>query len=476
MPYEDIGEFISLLENKNLLRRVKIEVSVDLEITEILDRVVKSGGPALLFENVKGYDIPVVANLFGTTQRMKLALEVDSFEKLGENLFGFLKPKLQGSLVGKLRSMKEILSIPPKIVKEGACKEVVLEGEKASLNKLPILKCWPKDGGKFITLPLVITKDPETKERNVGMYRMQMYDERTTGMHWHIHKDGARHYRKAEEKGEELEVAAVLGGDPATIFAATAPLPFDEFLFAGFLRKKPLKLVKCETIDIEVPANAEIVLEGYVKPGERRKEGPFGDHTGFYSRIDDYPVFHITSITHRKKPVYPATVVGKPPKEDSYIGKAIERISLPLIRFLLPEVVDINLPIEGVFHNLAIVSINKQYPGHAKKVMFAFWAFGQLMFTKAVIVVDANVNVHDIGEIIWTVSNRVDAGRDIIIIEKTPADALDHTTPLPHLGSKIGIDATIKYKEEGLSEEWPSEIEMSKEIKEFVDKKWVHYM
>ncbi|RLG58138.1 MAG: menaquinone biosynthesis decarboxylase [Candidatus Hydrothermarchaeota archaeon] len=478
MPYEDLREFINVLEDKGMLRRVKTRVSAELEITEILDRVVKANGPALLFENVKGYDIPIVANIFGSMERMKLALEVERFESIGEKLLEFLKPEIPRGITAKVKAIgkvKEILSYPPKLVKHAPCKEVVLEGEKASLKKFPILKCWPKDGGKFITLPLVITKDPETRERNMGMYRMHVYDERTTGMHWHVHKDGAKHYRKAEELGEELEVAVALGSDPATIFSATAPLPFDELLFSGFLRKKPVKLVKCETVDLEVPANAEIVLEGYVKPKERRIEGPFGDHTGFYSKADYYPVFHITCITHREKPIYPATIVGKPPMEDSYIGKAIERIFLPLIKFNLPEVTDINLPIEGVFHNLAIVSIDKQYPGHAKKVMFALWGMGQMMFTKTIIVVDKDVDVHNLSEVIWAVSNRFDPKRDVVIVEGTPADALDHTTPLPHYGSKMGIDATVKWKEEGIAEEWPEEIEMSKEIKELVSKKWKSY-
>ncbi|MDI6655042.1 MAG: menaquinone biosynthesis decarboxylase, partial [Candidatus Hydrothermarchaeota archaeon] len=334
MAYSDLRDFIEVLEKKKLLRRIKTEVSPELEITQILDRISKSNSLALLFENVKGYDIPVAANLFGSMERMKLALETENFESIGESLVELLKPDMPPSLLGKIKSaakLKEVFSFPPKIVRDAPCKEVVLKGEEVDLNKFPILKCWPNDAGKFITLPLVFTKDPETGERNCGMYRMQVYDKAATGMHWHVHKHGAAHYRRAEERNEPLEVAVALGGDPATIFSATAPLPegFDEMLFAGFLRKKPVELVKCETADLEVPANAEIILEGYVNPKERRIEGPFGDHTGYYSLADLYPVFHVTCITHRKNPIYPATVVGKPPMEDSHIGKAIERIFLP---------------------------------------------------------------------------------------------------------------------------------------------------
>lgn len=477
MSYSDLRDFIRALESRNLLRRVRREVSPELEITEILDRTVKSSGPALLFENVKGYEIPVVANLFGSMERMKMALKTENLEGIGEDLVRFLKPQIPLSLMGKIKSaakLREVLSYPPKIVKKSPCKEVILKDEEVDLNKFPVLKCWPQDAGRFITLPLVFTKDPETGERNVGMYRMQVYDRATTGMHWHVHKHGASHYRRAEEADSRLEVAVALGGDPATIFSATAPLPegFDEMLFAGFLRRKPVELVRCETVNLEVPANAEIILEGYVNPGERRIEGPFGDHTGYYSLADSYPVFHVTCITRREKLIYPATIVGKPPMEDSYIGKAIERIFLPLIRMQLPEVVDINLPIEGVFHNLAVVSIKKQYPGHAKKVMFALWGMGQMMFTKIIIVVDEGVDVQNLGEVLWAVSNRVDPKRDVIMVDGAPADSLDHATPLPNLGSKMGIDATKKWKEEGFKREWPDEVEMSRDVKQHIDDMW----
>ncbi len=474
MTYVDLRDFIQTLEGKKLLRRIKAEVSPELEIAEILDRVSKHSGPALLFENVKGYNIPVAANLFGSMERMKLALETENLESMGESLVKLLKFEMPSSLIGKIKSAVKLLSFPPKIVKGAPCKEVVLKGEEADLFKFPILKCWPQDGGRFITLPLVFTKDPETGKRNVGMYRMQVYDKATTGMHWHVHKHGAAHCRKSEERNEPLEVAVALGGDPATIFSAAAPLPegFDEMLFAGFLRKKPVELVKCETVDLEVPAHAEIILEGYVNPKERRIEGPFGDHTGYYSLADLYPVFHVTCITHRKNPIYPATVVGKPPMEDSHIGKAIERIFLPLIKMQLPEIADMNLPIEGVFHNLCIVSIKKQYPGHAKKVMFALWGMGQMMFTKTIIVVDENVNVQNLGEVLWAVSNRIDPRRDIFFVDAAPADSLDHAAPLPNLGSKMGIDSTKKLKEEGFQREWPDEIEMSRDVKEKIERMW----
>ncbi len=480
MAYEDLREFISTLENRGLLKRVKAEVDPILEITEIVDRICKSNGPALLFENVKGSEFPVAINLFGSLERMKLALETDDFEKIGETIAEFAFPKPPETFSQKiegLRRIKKALSFPPKIVKRAPCQEVVLEGEEVNLLKFPILKTWPKDGGRYITLPLVFTKDPETGERNVGMYRMQVYNSKTTGMHWQIHKHGAEHWLKARERGEPLEVAVVLGSDPATIFSAIAPLPkgFDELLFAGFLRGSGVKLVKCRSVDIEVPANAEIVLEGYVNPDELRREGPFGDHTGFYSMPEDFPVFHINCITHREDAIYPATVVGKPPMEDAYFGKAVERIFLPLIKRQIPEIVDMNLPVEACFHNLAIVSIKKTYPGQAKKVMFALWGLGQMMFTKTIVVVDEHINVHNLSEVLWYATANVDPARDVIVIPNTPTDSLDHAPSQANLGSKLGIDATRKLREEGYTREWPEEIEMTPEIKELVSKRWQEY-
>lgn len=479
MAYRDLRDYINALEERGELLRIKPPVNPQLEITEIADRMVKKGGPALFFEQVKGSPFPLVINLFATPERMKLALEVEDLEKIGEEILEIIEPELPTSFMEKLKALprlKKMADFIPKRVKGGPCKEVIIPEEEVNLLELPIMKCWPLDGGPFITLPLVFTKDPETGARNCGMYRMQVFDGKTTGMHWHIHKDGARHYLKAERRGQTLEVAVALGSDPAIIYAATAPFPpdMDEMLFAGFLRKAPVEMVKCETVDLEVPAQAEFILEGYVNPGERRLEGPFGDHTGYYSMEDMYPVFHVTCITRRGNPIYPATIVGKPPMEDCFIGKATERIFLPLLRKQLPEIVDMNLPVEGVFHNLAIVSIDKQYPGHAKKVINALWGMGQMMFTKIIVVVDRWVNVHDWSEVIWRLGNNVDPKRDVVITEG-PVDVLNHASPIPNYGGKMGIDATKKWDEEGFDRKWPPDIEMDQEIKELVDKRWKEY-
>ncbi len=478
MGYRDLREFIAVLEQKGLLKRVKVEVDPVLEIAEINDRVVKAGGPAILFENPKGARCPCVVNLFGSFERMRLALGVDDLDRIGAEILEFLEPEIPTNLIEKLKTLpklKRLSDFLPKYVKNGPCKEVIIK-DNPSLDIFPILKTWPQDGGRFITLPMVFTKDPETGERNCGMYRMQVYDSRTTGMHWHMHKDGARHYRKAERLGRRLEVAVAIGADPATMYSATAPLPpgIDEMLFAGFLRKSPVEMVRCETVDLEVPANAEIVLEGYCEPGERRTEGPFGDHTGYYSLQDEFPVFHITCITHRRDPVYPATIVGKPPMEDCFIAKATERIFLPLLRKQLPEVVDMNLPVEGVFHNIAIVSIDKQYPGHPRKVMYALWGMGQMSFTKMIVVVDSWVNVQDPSEVVWRIGNNVDPKRDVVIVEG-PLDVLEHASSIPAYGGKMGIDATKKWPSEGFQREWPDDIEMLPEIKRLVDERWDSY-
>jgi 4-hydroxy-3-polyprenylbenzoate decarboxylase len=478
MAYEDLHEFIDILEKNGLLCRVSTTVDCELEITEITDRIVKAGGTALLFENVKGYEFPVITNMFGSYERMKLALEVDDINDIAERITQILTLEPPDSIWDKmlmLPKLHEFSKFIPRIVSYGTCKEVIIK-DNPDVLKFPVLKCWPDDGGRFITLPMVFTKDPQTQKRNVGMYRMQVYDNTTCGMHWHVHKDGARHYRKYEAIGKRMEVAVVLGTDPATMYAATCPLPegIDEMLFAGFLRRAPVKLVKCETIDLEVPANAEIVLEGYVEPYERRLEGPFGDHTGFYSPQDEYPVFHITCITHRKDAIYPATIVGKPPMEDCFLGKATERIFLPLLKFQIPEIVDINLPIEGIFHNCAIVSIKKEYPGQAKRVMHAIWSMGQLMFTKIVIVVDADVDVSDISEVAWRVFNYIEPKRDIIFVEG-PLDVLNHASNVPEYGSKMGIDATTKDASEGMMRPWPKRIVMSEKIKKLVNDKWSSY-
>lgn len=476
MAYHDLREFIRALEKKNLLKRIKVEVDPKFEITEITDRVCKSGGPALLFEKVKGYDMPVLTNAFGSLERMAMALNTKNLDEIGKELLSYIQPpELPTSFMDKLKvlpKLAQISSFLPKTVKSGPCKEVIIK-DNPSLKKIPVLTCWPKDGGPFITLPMVFTKDPETGRRNVGMYRMQVFDERTTGMHWHIHKGAAEHYRK--KKGR-MPVAIALGGDPASIYAATAPLPpgIDEMLFAGFLRKEPVEMVPCETVDLEVPARSEIVLEGYVDPTETRPEGPFGDHTGYYSLVDEYPVFHLTCITHRKDPIYPATIVGRPPMEDAYMGKATERIFLPLIQLQLPEIQDINMPPEGVFHNCVIVSIKKTYPGQAQKVMCALWGMGLMMLAKLIIVVDHDVDVQNLSEVMWRVFNNIDPKRDITIVNG-PLDALDHSSPMPHYGSKMGIDATRKWAQEGHPREWPEDITMSKEIKDLVDRKWGKY-
>jgi len=485
--YNDLRDFISELEKRNLIIHIKEEVDNELEISEITSRVCKlpyNRNKALFFENVVHkksnykYNIPVVTNLFGSIERMKLALglikdnEEENFESIFDSLIKFLKFK-PTSFFDKLKILDEIRKFDkyyPKIVQKGKCKEVIIPEEKVNLNKFPILKLWPKDGGRFITMPLVFTKDPETGIRNVGMYRLQIFDEKTTGIHWHIHKDGARIYRKYERMNKRMEVAVAVGCDPATIYSSTAPLPenFDEILFSGILRKKSVNMIKCENIDMEVPADSEIILEGYVNPGERKLEGPFGDHTGFYSSIDNYPVFHITCITHRENPIYPAIVTGIPPMEDAYIGKATERIFLPLIKLIFPEIVDINLPVEGVFHNLCVVSINKQYPGHAKKVIFGLWSLTQMMFVKTIIVVDKDVNVQNLQDVLFYVSCNIDPKRDVFIIENCPVDVLDHTTSLKFLGSKMGIDATRKFKEEGVV--YPEEAKMDEKVIAKIDK------
>jgi len=476
MAYVDLRDFISKLDNEHVLVHIHHEVSCNLEITEIADRAMKSGGPALLFENVQGSDIPVLINSYGTYKRMAMALGVESLDEIGARIAELLHSEAPGSFLEKLMMLPKLAKLSsafPRMVKSAPCQEVVLNGEDADLNKLPILKCWPDDGGRFITLPMVFTKDPQTGKRNVGMYRMHVYDSHTTGMHWHVHKVGARHYAEYEKRGERMPVAVALGGDPAITYAATAPLPedFDEMIFAGFLRGAPVDMVQCKTIDLQVPANSEIVLEGYVDPHERRTEGPFGDHTGYYSPADEYPVFHLTCMTHRRKPVYPATIVGKPPMEDCFLGKATERIFLPLIKSQLPEIVDMNLPVEGIFHNLALVSIRKRYPMQARKVISALWGLGQMMFTKIIVIFDEDVNVQDMSEVIWRLGSNIDPRRDITFSDG-PVDVLDHAAPQPLYGSKMGIDATRKIAGEGHDRPWPEDIRMSSEVVDKIDRIW----
>jgi len=540
VAYDDLREWIRTLEKNGELRRIGEEVSPELEITEITDRVSKigasgraaakgsagkyaHGGPALLFENVKGHPgHKVLINQFGSERRMAMALGVDRLEEIAERIKGLMNMKAPEGLFDKLKMLPQLGAITsafPKTVsaKEARCKETILK-DGFDLNQFPILKCWPLDGGRFITLPCVHTRDPRNGKRNIGMYRMQVYDGQTTGMHWQRQKVAAEHYREALRaaassaadadprtarvsamaesaggavsipdgpigglpqvamgnlKGSRLEIAVAIGTDPAITFAAIVPAPpeVEEFMIAGFLRGKSVEIVKCETVDLEVPAHAEIVLEGYVELGELRSEGPFGDHTGFYTLTDLYPVFHLTCITHRKDPIYAATIVGKPPMEDAWMGKAVERIFLPAMKMTIPEIVDIHLPVEGVFHNLMLVSIRKSYPGQARKVMSAIWGLGQAMFTKCIIVVDEDCDVQDVGEVVLRVTNNIDPERDIQFT-LGPVDSLDHASRLPNYGSKMGIDATRKWKEEGFERPWPAMIEMDRGTKARVDALW----
>jgi 4-hydroxy-3-polyprenylbenzoate decarboxylase len=548
LAYDDLRDWIKALEKHGELRRIREEVSPELEITEITDRVSKigshpfrkergkdgaredyaPGGPALLFENVKGHPgHKVLINQFGSERRMALALGVDRIDDIAERIHALMNVKPpSGGFLDKLKllpQLAELGNIFPKTVsaKDAPCKEVIRR-DNFDLDFFPILKCWPHDGGRFITLPCVHTRDPRNGKRNIGMYRMQVYDGQTTGMHWQRQKVAAEHYREALRaaaaagaesdpalnasaarvammaesaggavtipeqpagaipqlalgnlKGSRLEVAVAIGTDPATTFSAIVPAPpeVEEFLIAGFLRGKPVEIVKCETVDLEVPAHAEIILEGYVELGELRSEGPFGDHTGFYTLPDDYPVFHLTCITHRKDPIYAATIVGKPPMEDAWMGHAVARIFLPAMKMTIPELVDINLPVEAVFHNLMIVSIKKSYPGHARKVMNAIWSLGQAMFTKCIIVVDEDCDVQNIPEVVLRVANNIDPERDIQFM-LGPVDSLDHSSRLPNYGSKMGVDATRKWKAEGFERPWPAMIEMDRTTKEKIDAMW----
>ncbi len=549
MAYKDLRDWIQTLEKQGELKRVREEVSPELEITEITDRVSKigsqpgkigsqagkpnaatpaagkyaPGGPALLFENVKGYPgHKVLINQFGSERRMAMSLGVENFEQIAERIHSLMNLKPPTGMLDKLKMLPQLgalTSMFPKTVnaKDAPCKQVILK-DNFDLNAFPILKCWPNDGGRFITLPCVHTRDPRTGKRNIGMYRMQVYDGKTTGMHWQRQKVAAEHYREAlrqaaaaaatadpktarvaamaesaggtvaipdgpigglpqvamgKLQGSRLEVAVAIGTDPATTFSAIVPAPpeVEEFMIAGFLRGEPVEIVKCETVDLEVPANSEIVLEGYVELGALRSEGPFGDHTGFYTLTDDYPVFHITCITHRKDPIYAATIVGKPPMEDAWMGKAVERIFLPAMKMQIPELVDIHLPVEAVFHNLMLVSIKKSYAGQARKVMNAIWSLGGAMFTKCIVVVDEDCDVQNVAEVVLRVANNIDPERDIQFT-LGPIDSLDHASRLPNYGSKMGIDATRKWKAEGFERQWPAMIEMDRATKEKIDALW----
>jgi len=452
MTYESLKEFITRLESEGELVRITEPVSPILEIAEITDRVSKSpeGGKALLFENVEGSAMPVLINAFGSWRRIRMALGVSSLENIAREIERYLKIAPPATLIDKAKLLPMLLQaakFPPKIVpaKQASCQEVVITGDQVDLDRIPILQCWPNDAGRFITYPIVINRSLDQSIRNVGLYRMQVFDKQTTAMHWHIHKDGAHFFHEYQKANKRMEVVVALGADPATCYAASAPMPYgiDEFLLAGFIRKKPVPLVKCKTIDLEVPAHAEIVLEGYIDPAEMWLEGPFGDHTGYYSQDGDYPVFHVTAITHRKNPVYLTTIVGIPPQEDFYLGKATERIFLPLLRTQLPEIVDMNMPLEGVFHNCVIVSIEKRYPMQARRIMTTLWGMGQMSFVKTIIAVDADVDVQNETEILKLLLNEVDLEQDLFFSEGI-LDVLNHASDQALYGSKLGIDATRK--------------------------------
>jgi 4-hydroxy-3-polyprenylbenzoate decarboxylase len=480
-PYPDLRAFIKRLEKEKQLQRIRTEVDPVLEISEITDRVSKNNGPALLFEKPRGSKYPLLINAFGSYQRMNLALGVGSLEEIVGRMEELLEIQAPEGILGKLKMLPKLADLSrflPKTVRSGACQEVI-KTENFSLLDFPILQCWPQDAGRFITLPLVFSKDPERGKRNCGVYRMQVFDETTTAMHWQTHKHGAHHFREAQRlenasgNQRHIEVAAAIGPDPAVTFSGIVPLPddLDEMMFAGFLRREPVEMVPCKTVDLEVPANAEIVLEGYVDLDELKTEGPFGDHTGFYSLADEYPVFHVNCITHRKNPIYQTIIVGKPPQEDCYMGHAVERIMLPLLRKPLPEITDMHMPFEGIFHNLLLVTIGKRYPGHARKIMSALWGMGQAMLSKCIVVLDEGSDLRNYPEVVWQTLNNIDPERDIQFT-LGPVDSLDHASRLPNFGSKMGVDATRKWPEEGFEREWPDEIVMSQEVKARVDDLW----
>ena len=516
MATENFGDFVNFLDQSGELARVKTRVSPILEIAAICDRVCKTpaphghqeldkspaanlGGKALLFENVEGSDIPVAINTFGSYWRVNQALGTDNLTALAARVQQLVKPEIPTTLMEKMKRLPDLMkmaSFPPKSVRSGICQQIVWEGEQADLTKLPIIQCWPLDGnldsgqvfdppaaanaprgtGRYITLGGIYTKNPETGDRNIGMYRVQLFGKKKCAMHWHMHHDGARHFRMYQMRNEKMPLAIVLGGESVLPYAATAPLPpgIEELLFAGFLNGRGIELVPCKTIDMEVPSNAEIVIEGFVDPNEKLMEGPFGDHTGFYSLADWYPVFNVTAITMRKNPIYPTTIVGKPPMEDYFLGKATERIFLPLLQMIVPDIVDYSLPISGAFHNCAFIKIQKQYPFQARRVMHAIWGAGQMSFTKFIIVVDEHVNVHDEQDVLFHLFSNCDPARDSEIV-KGPVDILDHASPVMGAGSKIGFDATVKLPAEGTVRKWPAELEFDAATLSLIERKWQEY-
>lgn len=475
MKWKSLREFVEFLKERGELVVISEEVDPVLEITEIADRVMKAEGPALLFEKVKGSEFPLVINLYGSYRRMSWALGVEDMEEHATHLREMINTQPPAGFWDKLKMLPKAAEVArslPKSVKSAPCQEIVWN--EVDLDRLPILKCWPDDGGKFITLPMVITRDPESGRRNVGLYRMQVLDKQSTAMHWQIHKVGSRHYQKYKDRKEKIPVAVAIGGDPALTYTATAPLPdnVDEYLFAGFLKGSRVEMTRCLSNDLEVPASADFILEGYIDPSEALvEEGPFGDHTGYYTPVEPFPRFHVTKVTQRKDPLYLTTIVGIPPMEDKFLGKATERLFLPLVQLTFPEVIDMNLPAEACFHNLCILSIKKSYPGHAQKIMHSLWGMGQMMFCKCFIVVDHDVDVQNTTEVIWRVSNNIDAKRDMVFVEG-PVDHLDHASPRQFVGSKLGIDATRKWKEEGFEREWPQDIRMDHATVQRVDAIW----
>ncbi len=478
MPIKDIHEFIAALEGNEELKRVKTEVDPNLEIAEILRREMYSNGSAVLFEDVKGCDMPVLGNAFGSMKRLEIGLEMTDFTEIGQRIVDMTRMDVPSGLLNKIKKLPELSKMTASFPKSEAGGPVTeITSSDASFDDLPILKSWPDDAGRFITLGLVATKHPETNIRNLGVYRMQIIDKTHALMHWQKHKRGANHGEISRDKGEKIPAAVIIGGDPATIFSSIAPVPegLDKYLFAGITRKEGIKTVRCKTIDLDVPANAEIVLEGYVDPADIRDEGPFGDHTGYYTPVEPYPTFTLTGIMRRKNPIYVTTVVGKPVLEDAYIGKVIERSFLPLIRMFHPEVADFGMPAAGWFQGCAIISIKKRYPGQAKKVMMGLWGMGQLSLTKMFVVVDEDINVHDINDVIWAVTTRADPARDTVIINNTPTDTLDPASPLVNLGSKLGIDATQKTREEGYEREIQQQVKVDEITREQVDSRWSSY-
>ncbi len=480
MPFENLSEYIEKLENIGELRRVSTEVDPELEVAEVMRRMMYSkNSPALLFENVKGYNIPILGNAFGSVKRLEIALEIKDFSEIGNRIVELTKMKIPSGVLNKIRmlpKLSEISEYGPKIVENGPVQEI-FETENASFNRFPILRSFVKDAGRFITFGMTVTRHPDTGIRNLGVYRLQIINDKQAIMHWQIHKRGALHFNISKESKNPIPVAIVIGSDPGTIFSSIAPVPegMDKFLFAGISRRKGVKLVKCRTIDLEVPANAEIVFEGTVDPSNLELEGPFGDHTGYYTPPDYFPVFTLKGVMCKKKPIYLTTVVGKPILEDAYFGKVIERSFLPLIQMFQPEVVDFSMPPSGWFQGLGIISIRKRYPGQAKKVMMGLWGLGQLSLTKIFIVVDHDVNVHNIEDVIWAVTTKSDPKRDTMIIENVPTDTLDPASPLLNYGSKMGIDATTKWKEEGFFREIQEEVTVDNETKDLVDRKWTQY-